>query len=175
MNETTYDRTTIGFHWITAALVVALWLLGQTADWVPKGPLREVAWSTHFTLGFLLAAVWIGRLVWRVRGGRHLPGVGPAYAVKLAAAVHGLLYLVIAVVIAVGIANLYAHGQNIWGLVSFPKISDAGTRRTINETHEWAANILLLIAAGHASVALLHQYALRDGVLARMWPSLARR
>jgi cytochrome b561 len=175
MSDATYDRATIAFHWTTAALVVALWILGQTADWVPRGPARGVVWSTHFTLGLLLALVWIGRLVWRVSGGRRLPGVGPAYVVKLSAAVHGLLYLIIAFVIAVGVANLYAHGQNIWGLASFPKIDDAATRRTISETHEWAANILLAVAAGHAAVALLHQFALRDGVLARMWPSLARR
>ena len=170
----TYDRTTIVFHWTTAALVVALWCIGQTADWFPKGAARGVVWSTHFTLGFALALVWIARLVWRLRGGRRLPGVGPAYVVKLSAAVHGLLYLIIAAVIVVGIANLFAHGQNIWGLVTFPRIDDAATRRTISETHEWAANILLLLAAGHAAVALLHQYVLRDGVLARMWPSLAR-
>jgi cytochrome b561 len=175
MTATTYDRATIAFHWTTAALVVVLWLLGQTADWFPKGAPREVAWSTHFTLGFLLALAWIGRLVWRLSGGRRLPGVGPAYMVKLSAAVHGLLYLIIAFVIVVGVGNLYAHGQNIWGLVSFPKLSDAALRRTISETHEWAANILLALAAGHAAVALVHQYALRDGVLARMWPSLARR
>jgi cytochrome b561 len=94
--------------------------------------------------------------------------------VKLSAAVHGLLYLIIAFVICVGVANLYAHGQNIWGLVHFPRIADAAARRTINETHKWAANILLILAAGHAAVALTHQVVLRDGVLARMWPGLAR-
>ena len=170
----TYDRATIGFHWLTAALVAALWVIGQTADWFPKGAARGVVWSTHFTLGFLLALIWIARLVWRLRGGRRLPAVGPAYAVKLSAAVHGLLYLIIAFVIAVGVVNLYAHGQNIWGLVSFPKIADETTRRTISKAHEWAANILLALAAGHGAVALLHQFVLRDGVLARMWPGLAR-
>jgi cytochrome b561 len=175
MTSESYDRATIGLHWLTAALVAALWVLGQTADWFPKGPVRGVVWSTHFTLGFLLAGVWIARLVWRLRGGQRLPGVGPAYAVKLSAAVHGLLYLIIAFVIVVGVGNLYAHGQNIWGLVSFARIPDEATRRTISETHEWAANILLALAAGHAAAALVHQYLLRDEVLARMWPSLARR
>ena len=65
-----YDRATIGLHWATAVLVVVLWTSGQLADLVPKGPLRTDAWSSHFVLGFALAAVLIWRLVWRYTGGR---------------------------------------------------------------------------------------------------------
>jgi len=31
------------------------------------------------------------------------------------------------------------------------------------------------LAAGHACVSLFHQFVLRDGALARMWPALSRR
>ena len=40
MTSQTYDSATIRFHWTTAFLVVALWLVGQTADWFPRGPAR---------------------------------------------------------------------------------------------------------------------------------------
>ena len=170
----TYDRATIRFHWTTAALVVALWMIGQTSDWFPRGPLRGAAWSTHFTLGAALLAVYLARIVWRMRSGRRLPGVGSPLLVKLAAAGHGVLYLGIAIVIAIGIANLYAKGSSVWGLVHFPKIEDKPLRETIGEAHEWAANLLLLAAAGHGAIAFLHQFVWRDGVLTRMWPSLAR-
>ncbi len=43
MTEATYDQATIRVHWTTAALVVALWMIGQTADWFPRGPLRGAA------------------------------------------------------------------------------------------------------------------------------------
>lgn len=36
----TYDRTTIALHWITALSVVVLWIIGQTADWIPDGPVN---------------------------------------------------------------------------------------------------------------------------------------
>lgn len=74
MTEATYDRTTIRFHWTTAALVVALWMIGQTADWFPRGPLRGAAWSMHFTLGAILSAAYLARIEWRVRRSRRLPG-----------------------------------------------------------------------------------------------------
>ena len=46
-----------------------------------------------------------------------------------------------------------------------PEIADETLRHNINEAHEWAANMLLLLAAGHAAVALAHQFMWRDGVL----------
>ncbi|MDE3174650.1 MAG: cytochrome b/b6 domain-containing protein [Pseudomonadota bacterium] len=174
MNPATYDRTTIRFHWTTAALVVALWLIGQTADWFPRGPLRGAAWSAHFTLGALLALAYLGRIAWRITAGRRLPGLGSPALVKFAAAGHGIIYLGIAIVIAIGVANLYAKGASVWGLIEFPKIADKSLRATISGAHEWAANLLLLLAGGHAALALLHQYVWRDGALTRMWPSLAR-
>ena len=69
-----YDRRTVVLHWITAALVVALWLLGQTIDWFPKGTPRVFARSTHISLGVALALVLVARVSWRL-GGRaiHLP------------------------------------------------------------------------------------------------------
>ena len=38
-----YDATTIALHWLTAGLVVLLWIIGQTADWAPRGPLQTPA------------------------------------------------------------------------------------------------------------------------------------
>jgi cytochrome b561 len=38
-------------------LVVILWISGQTADWLPHGPLNVYYWSTHVVLGFALALV----------------------------------------------------------------------------------------------------------------------
>jgi cytochrome b561 len=169
-----YDRTTIAFHWATAALVVALWVIGQTVDWFPRGHVRGILWSTHFTLGAVLIVVWLSRIVWRVRSGRRLPGLGSPMLVTLAKAGHGLLYLGIGLVCAVGIANLFAHGSSVWGLIHFPKIADKSTRGLIAVSHEWGANLLLALAAGHACVALLHQFVLRDGALSRMWPALSR-
>src|SRR6516164_8130465 len=60
-----YDPTTVWLHWITVALVVALWVIGQTGDLVPRGPLRTGMWSTHVVLGFLTAFALMTRVAWR--------------------------------------------------------------------------------------------------------------
>jgi cytochrome b561 len=170
----TYYRNTIRFHWTSAALIAALWVIGQTADWFPRGPVRGVVWSTHFTLGAILIVVWLARIIWRFTAGRRLPGLGSPTLARLAKAGHGLLYLGIALVCAIGVANLYAHGSSVWGLLHFPKIEDKALRGLISESHEWGANLLLLRAAGHALIAVVHQFVMRDGALARMWPALSR-
>ena len=124
--------------------------------------------------GAILIAVYIGRIAWRTTSGRRLPGVGSPALVKLAAAGHGVLYLGIGLVLALGIANLFAHGSGFWGLFHVPKIADEALRHKIAGAHAWGANLLLMLATAHAAVALFHQYVWRDGVLTRMWPSLAR-
>lgn len=39
-NVARYDPTTIWLHWMTAGLIIALWVICQTGDWFPRGPLR---------------------------------------------------------------------------------------------------------------------------------------
>ncbi|MDE1924091.1 MAG: cytochrome b/b6 domain-containing protein, partial [Gammaproteobacteria bacterium] len=62
-----YDPTTIRLHWLTAALVVTLWIAGKTIDWFAKGDPRIYARSTHIAIGLVLALVVVTRIVWRVR------------------------------------------------------------------------------------------------------------
>lgn len=41
------DAASIRLHWVTAALVVALWGIAQIIDLFPRGPLRIAVRSTH--------------------------------------------------------------------------------------------------------------------------------
>jgi cytochrome b561 len=171
----TFDRTSIWLHWLTALLVAALWTIGQTAEWFARGSTGRFAmWSSHFTLGALLALIYIVRVIWKLSRGRRLPGVGSPWLVKLAAAGHGLLYVGLAVVISLGISAAVSRGSSVWGLFHYPKLIDDEWREPLSDWHGLAANILLGVAGAHALIALVHQYVWRDGVLTRMWPALGR-
>src|ERR1700693_5403637 len=98
-NGETYDRTTIGLHWTTAILVVLLWIIGQTADWIPNGPVNTDYWSVHVVLGFALAVVIAWRMIWRNSGGRRLPAADTGVLHVAAKATHRGLYLLLLVVI----------------------------------------------------------------------------
>jgi cytochrome b561 len=166
-----YDRTTISLHWITAGLVVVLWVIGQTADWLPDGPLITDYWSIHVILGFALAAVIAWRILWRNSGGRRLPAADTGVLHAVAKATHYGLYLLLLVVIALGIINAFVRGYNLFDLVSLPQVGDRAMRKPITHWHGLAANLLLGLAGLHAAAALFHHYVIQDNVLARMAPA----
>ena len=169
MNGTeTYDRTTIALHWITALSVVVLWIIGQTADWIPNGPVNTGYWSAHVVLGFVLTAVLAWRIVWRWSAGRRLPAADAEILHAFAKATHYLLYALLLVVVVLGVVNAFVRGYNLFDLINLPQVGDRAWRRPITQWHGLAANILLGLALFHAAAALVHHYLWKDGVLGRM-------
>jgi cytochrome b561 len=166
-----YDRTSIALHWTTAGLVVVLWIIGQTADWFPRGAFKTDFWSIHVVLGFALAFVIAGRIVWRGFGGRRLPAADAGALHVFAKATHYGLYLLLLIVIVLGITNAFVRGYNLFDLVHLPQVGDRALRKPITDWHGLAANVLLGLAGFHAAAALFHYYVLRDNVLGRMVPT----
>ena len=42
------DRTNLVLDWLTAVLVACLWVVGQTADYLPENSLiHNIVWSSH--------------------------------------------------------------------------------------------------------------------------------
>ena len=165
-----YDKRTIHFHWLTAALVAALWVLAHLIDDFPKGMPRIAARSTHIVVGLLLAIVVARRIQWRLRSGRQLPGVGPRWLAAAAKAAHGLLYIGLVAVLLLGIANAWARGDTLFRLVTIPKLlpGHPQLKPTIEALHMYVANGLLILAGLHALAALVHHFVLKDNVLRRM-------
>lgn len=167
-----YDRRTIALHWLTAVLVIGLWLLGQTIDWFPKGVPRAIARSIHIALGVGLAFVLIRRIWWRMAGGVHLPQAGSSAFDTIATLTHKFLYLLLVGTILLGIANAWIRGDTLFMLLKIPAFDPGNTalREAVEDLHSWAANILLVVAGLHAAAALLHHFVLKDDILRRMVP-----
>lgn len=169
-----YDRRTIVLHWITAALVVALWVLGQTIDWFPKGTPRVFARSTHISLGVALALVLVARISWRL-GGRaiHLPPAGSEWLDKVATVAHWLLYGLLITTVALGTTNAWVRGDTIFNLYKIQSFdpNNKALTKSVEEWHALAANTLLVVAIFHAAAGLLHHFVWNDGVLRRMVPA----
>lgn len=168
-----YDGQTVALHWMTAALVVLLWVIGQTADWLPHGAFKTGYWSTHVVGGFLLTGVLARRLVWRATGGRRLPPAETGLLHVVAKATHYGLYVLLLAVVTLGIVNAFVRGYGLYGLVHLPQLGDREWRHAITDWHGLAANMLLALAGVHAGAALVHHYAWHDAVLRRMGPGRA--
>ncbi len=169
-----YDSVTIALHWTTAGLVGLLWLIGQTIDFAPSGPLRVDYRSLHMLLGITLAGVFTARVIWRLKRGRSLPGVGNELMEWTARLTHWALYLLILATLVLGLANVCVRGDVIFNLFTVPAFDPANKalRKLIGDWHALAANAILILAGVHATAALFHHTILRDGVLRRMLPML---
>jgi cytochrome b561 len=173
-----YDRHSIRLHWITAALVAALWLLGQTIDWFPRGSPRVAARSTHILLGVTLAVVLAMRIRWRFSGGIRLPPAGAgALLDALAGLTHKALYVLLVGTVVLGIATAWIRGDSLFGLLTIPSPvpGNRDVRKTFEDLHGLAANVLLGLAFVHAAAGLFHHLVLKDRVLQRMLPKRERR
>ena len=169
-----YDSKTISYHWISAGGILALWFIGQNIDSFAKGDPRVMVRSIHIVIGLMLAVLFILRLKWKVQGGTKLPQATPGVLGKLATGTHHLLYLMMGLTIVVGIVSVWIRGDNIFNLFQIPAFDPGNKelRRNTNDLHELLANALLVLAAGHALIAIWHHKIVKDGVLKRMWPSL---
>jgi len=164
-----YDSTTIWLHWLTAALVLILWLLGTNIDWFTRGDPRVLARSTHIALGSLLALLLCWRIVWRATRGRRLRAAELGRLHAAATLVHLALYGLVVCVVVLGIANVWVRGDNIFNLFAVPAF-DPGNRALrgrVEDLHAQFADALLILALFHSAAGAWH-YLRRDGVLARM-------
>ena len=173
-NIPTYDSKTIFYHWTGAALILVLWILGQSIDLFPKGPVRVNARSVHIVCGLILAVLVIRRLCWRIQGGVRLPRSEPGLVGLLGVGMHHLLYFLVALTVILGISAAWIRGDILFNVFQIPAFDPANKplRKAVVELHEWCANSLLVLAAGHALIAIWHHKILNDGVLKRMWPTI---
>ncbi|WP_295636128.1 cytochrome b/b6 domain-containing protein [Novosphingobium sp.] len=170
-----YDARTIALHWISAALIVLMWCGAHVIDWFPRGPLRVDARSVHIVTGCLLLAIIGYRLIWRITGGVTI-STSRGTLDLVAKAGHRLLYAMVMAVLVLGLFNAWVRGDDLFGLGHIPQYGnlDSPSRHLLANRivgwHRLASNALLIVAGGHALVALYHRLVLRDAVLSRMLP-----
>ncbi len=167
-----YDRLTISLHWLTAILVAALWVLGQTIDVFPRDNGRLEARSVHILLGAALLGVLVLRVLWSKTpwGGRRpaRQGLGDLAARGLQA----VLLLLLGATILLGLLNAGVRGDAVFTWVKLPPLSPGypGIKEAVGDLHALGANIVLAIIGLHAAAGLAHHFLLRDNTLLRILP-----
>lgn len=173
--ESRYDSTTIALHWLTALLVLALFLISQIWGFYEK-PDRAPFKLAHTSLGVLLTVVIVARLAWRLFFAPRIAAANTGLANIAAKLVHGLLYALLAVQLWLGFmigwsgrrAAVNAFG---WEIPSPFAPFTREDHHFFEEIHDWVGWSIILLAVLHAAAALFHHYVLRDNLLARMMPA----
>ncbi len=171
-----YDAPEMAFHWATAALVVALFLLAEAWGFVAaKGsPARHAMQSLHVSLGLLLATVLVLRILWRIGPGRRPLPASSGLIEMAAIAVHYLLYGLLVCQVVLGVLWRWGNHDplSLFGWFTVPALLDLTKPQAhfIGQLHNWVAWLIIGLAGLHAGAALGHHFVLRDDVLRRMLP-----
>lgn len=172
---TRYTTPAIALHWLLALAIVAMLALGTWMSSLPFSPLRLRLYNWHKWAGVVVLALSLLRLAWRLTH-RPPPAVAmPAWQRRAAAASHGLMYALFVAVPLAGWAYSSAAGFpvvlfGVWPLPDFVA-ADRALAEAIRPLHRTLAWALGALVALHVAAALHHQFVLRDGLLARMWPA----
>jgi cytochrome b561 len=175
-----FDDLTIGLHWATVLLVLALfasaWLHAlaelRHSDFTP------IVLQIHRSLGVTVWVVTVLRLAWRLTNARLPPF--PTQMTRLQqTAVKSSEYGLYALLLAqpmTGLLTTLLGGRPfalfLWRVPSLmPR--DEMLRTALFSLHEFGAWVLGALVVGHAAVALFHHFVLRDDVLACMAPLIA--
>lgn len=167
-SPTRYGSVAITIHWLTALAVFGMLISGQMMDWAEDGAFVGRILPFHVVAGILVGVLTVLRLVWWWVVDRKPAPVGGMSAVqeRLAAIVHGLLYLVVLIMVASGIGMVALTGAapQIFGggaLPEFDAVAPYGV-------HGVVSKLLLVLVIGHIGAALYHQFIRKDRLLGRM-------
>lgn len=179
-NTNRYHSLSIAVHWITLALLIAVYAFIELRGIFPKGSAAYNVMKTwHFMLGLTVFGIVGIRLVLRlIFRAPPITPQPPSWQLWLAKAMHLALYAFLIVMPILGWLTLSAKGKVIpfFGL-GLPALigPDKSLGRELEEIHETIGTVGYYLVGLHAAAALFHHYFMRDDTVLRMLPGRVRR
>lgn len=174
-----YHTLSIAVHWLTLALLIAVYALIELREIFPKGSdPREAMKMWHFMLGLTVFGLVFVRMALRLAF--RVPPIQPTPPPALrwlAVAMHLALYAFLIVMPLLGWLTLSAKGSTIpfFGL-HLPALlaPDKALANNLEEIHETIGTLGYYLIGLHAAAALFHHYFMRDDTLKRILPRRRR-
>ncbi len=174
-----YHPLSIGAHWLTLALLIAVYALIELKGIFPKGSVpREAMKTWHSMLGLTVFGIVFVRLALHFASPTpSITPLPPAWQQRAAAAMHLALYAFLIAMPVLGWLTLSAKGKPIpfFGL-ELPALlgPDKMLARSLENVHEVIGNLGYALIGVHAAAALVHHCLMRDDTLLRMLPLRGR-
>src|SRR5690348_1713579 len=111
------DSATILLYLVTVLFVITGWGAAPATRFLPGGAARHNIWSVHILVGMILLIVLAGRILWRTSKGHVLSNPGKTILTLLAKSLHRLLYVLLIAAVVLGVANTWARGWDLFGLI----------------------------------------------------------
>lgn len=175
ISTTRYSGGAIALHWMTAACLLVAIVLGLIIGNVEESDATEQALAIHKSVGLLVFALMLIRVVWRLtHRPPAMPVSMPAYQRLGAHLTHALLYLTLLAMPIGGYVAVAARGRetSFFGLFDIPQLTPLSRMLSQNATtaHAWGQYAIYALLAAHIAAALYHHIVLKDDVLRRMLP-----
>lgn len=184
MANTRYNSVAISLHWLIAALLIGLVVLGKVMTSLEaEDPFRFELIQWHKSFGILVLWLIVLRLLWRLT---HRPPRLPSHFKSIekiaAGGAHLVLYLLMFAIPLSGWFMVSASPLNLqtelFGAIPWPHVpwfenvpdKPAMTEQLLN-IHHWLAQGLLVVVILHVAAALRHKFVLKDQVMSRVFLS----
>ena len=176
-DERGWSRGQRVLHWATAILVLAGFVLAWVMVAVPFRPLllKFSLYQAHKTIGLIVIALTLWRLGLRaIKGRAGWPADLSTTQRRRAALGHAAIYTMLLGVPVLGYLTAAAAPIQIptllFGVISVPHAiaPDRAAFALLRPIHMWAAIALIVLAVGHALMAIRHHRA-GSTLARRMW------
>ncbi len=168
---TQYSKRMVIAHWLTFALLVAAWFLGEElAESTDESKATVLGYLVHMLAGGAVLLLTAARLLFRSKDGTP-PVSGQALMDKVAKGTHHVLYTLLFVLPVSGVITVLTSdaikGISAGDASLLPK-EDGYEHVFAHEVHEVLVNVLIAVAVLHILGAIKHQFIDKDGLMERM-------
>jgi cytochrome b561 len=160
-------------HWITAAIVICLLVVGVVMTNMESGSLRGDLYWWHKSFGVTVMALIFLRILIKVKKGvpEPVPTLTKFQRIASAATHHSLYLLLILVPLMGFIGSSACCGPiDVFGLFKIPNVFPGGrdTTAIVMPIHKWGSYLLAALVLAHIGAALMHLVLYKDQVMGRM-------
>jgi cytochrome b561 len=168
---TQYSKRVVIVHWLTLALLVAAWYLGDSlAEATDESKATLAGYIVHIAVGGTVLLLTLFRFYFRSNDGIPAP-VGDTPMDKVAKGVHYLLYTLLFVLPVSGAMTVFTSDAGKALLAGdanlLPKEHDYHNVFA-HLVHEQLVNVLIVLVVVHLLGAIKHQFIMKDGLMERM-------
>lgn len=168
-----YSRRMLMVHWLTLALLVIAWYLGDTlVDERAEKSATMTGYLVHALVGGTVLMVTAMRMVYRSVDKMPHPASNSLMDI-FAREIHHALYLLLVLLPLTGFMTLLTSDVGVALVTANAKFLPekyTGPSAVSLDTHDILMTVLMVVVAIHILGVIWHQFILKDGLMSRMSP-----
>ncbi|KAF0171112.1 MAG: cytochrome b [Hyphomonadaceae bacterium] len=167
-----YGWASVALHWLAAIAIVAMFLIGEQFEDLPRGPEKTALMSLHIGLGVLVAPLLLARVAARFVQVKPEPLPQHRLLALLSTAAHVGLALAIVVLVISGPLTVLSGGRALnvfgWFQIPSPMARNQELHEIAETVHVVTVKVMFALVVVHVLGVVKHLVLDRDKTLLRM-------